>query len=281
MEIQNRAILVKLSISSWAAVKQDREASMQVIRDKKAESSAGSFKKKLVDSHLLRDFNTLTRRAQRIHQDYTLPWLDNGYRILPSALYLKYRDAMREVSSEMGTVVDKIVSNRETIMHHAKQRLGEMYKESEFPSADELRSKFGMDVDMLPVPTSNDWRVELDNNQVDELRNELETKTSAAQADAMRHLWNRLHESIQKMVDRLENDGKLHESTFDGLRDLVDLLPDLNIDKNPDMDEVAADLRLKLRNVDLVTLRKDDKERARAAGELDDILKRIQQFSSN
>lgn len=275
--IQERGMLARLSISTWTATKRDPKVSREVIQTHNAKTTAGSFNKKLADSYLLNDFNSLANEARRIHSSYTLPWGDDGSRILPCEMYLKYSHEMNAVTDKMEMVANKIASNLPTIKHHAQIRLGDMYNESDFPTEDELRSKFSIKIHITPIPSSDDWRVQIDEEHRKMLADNLEAEYKSAIDNAMRDTWDRLYQAINKLVERLSNDSnKIHESTLTNALELVDILPMLNITGDADLYTMTEEIRGKIRGADIDGLRKDKALRKNTHEELATFLKKME-----
>ncbi len=54
----------------------------------------------------------------------TLPWDDNGYRVLPSAAYMDHTEKMRELSSRFTPAVEALTREFGNLVEQAKVRLG-------------------------------------------------------------------------------------------------------------------------------------------------------------
>jgi predicted metal-dependent peptidase len=72
----------------------------------------------------------------------TLPWDDNGYRVLPSAAYMDHTEKMRELSNRFTPAVDALAREFGNLVEQAKVRLGGLFRPEDCPAPDELRSKF-------------------------------------------------------------------------------------------------------------------------------------------
>src|SRR3972149_4491292 len=107
--IQDKAMLVNLSISSWTASKKDNKAGTAVKQQAAAAAQAGWFIKRLVDPTSLAPLNKIEGRTRDFHYKFTLPWGDNGDRILPATAYMDYVDGLRVLRNEFDNAVTEFV----------------------------------------------------------------------------------------------------------------------------------------------------------------------------
>ncbi len=85
--IQNSAVLVDLNISVWTGRKMDKKVSDEIGAVKNAKANAGNYHKKLLaGTDRLDDLQKLVSAIRIWHYEQTLPWSDNGSRLLPQVL---------------------------------------------------------------------------------------------------------------------------------------------------------------------------------------------------
>ena len=90
-----RAMLCSLSISMWSARKHDPEASEEIAQRHGAQPDAGRYHKVLLPKAALAEVQKIVSEARQEHYFMTLPWDDNGYRVLPAAAYMDHTERMR------------------------------------------------------------------------------------------------------------------------------------------------------------------------------------------
>ena len=72
-------------------------------------------------------------------------------------------------------------------------------------------------------------------------------------------LWKRMREVVKHMVDRLsEPESRFHATMVTNIFDLVSLLPQLNVNQDPDLERFAPQIRDRLCNYTARDLKKDD-----------------------
>jgi hypothetical protein len=86
--ITERAMLSAVHISIWTAVKHDRKVSRDVANQHGAHESAGRYNKQLLrGAERLDALRTLAGQIRQHFYKITLPWSDEGYRLLPAHFY--------------------------------------------------------------------------------------------------------------------------------------------------------------------------------------------------
>ena len=95
--ITERAMLAAVHIRIWTAVKHDRKISRDVASQHGAHRDAGRYNKQLLRGEdKLDDLRTLAGQIRQYFYKITLPWSDEGFRLLPSNFYFDLMARRRE-----------------------------------------------------------------------------------------------------------------------------------------------------------------------------------------
>ena len=279
MSISSSAMLVELNISVWTASVIDRKATNKVTDDARATADAGQFKKNLAAGTILRkqiaDYAALCRTW---HNGRTLPWSDKGARLLPTSMFLDYK---REVDSRRAYFEDKVarfVDDYPHLLAAAPYHLGDLFNAADYPTVEEVQSKFAFRLVFSPVPESNDFRIDVGNNELTELRAQYDSAYEARINDAMRTAWDKLHATLTGMSEKLtEPEGektKLFHGTFiSNITEMCELLSHLNITKDPELEKARRELEKAINGFDLDDIRSDVGARADLKSRVDSVLK--------
>src|SRR6476660_2939846 len=123
--LTERALLVSLQIHEWGAQRFDRFVSDQVARDHGAEpTAAGRYTKFLIPKEFLAPIRTVRNEARALHRELTLPWLDDGFRILPVSLHLQYTEKFQRLRTRFETAVTEFIAAYGRAKSSAKTTLG-------------------------------------------------------------------------------------------------------------------------------------------------------------
>jgi hypothetical protein len=209
-----------------------------------------------------------------------LPWSDSGLRLLPTINFEKFATKMNEFEEEFTDTVKKFVDIYPTLITAQAMALGDMFKRDDFPTQNELFTKFAFRVNYLPVPTSGDFRIDVGNAATAELRERLERVTTERVESAMSDIRMRLREHLKRMSDRLTTDyvageakpRRFHDTLVEGALDLCDLTKALNVINDPNLEQVRVHLEQVLIGVTPTELRKNEAVRQDVKKNVDSIL---------
>jgi hypothetical protein len=250
MKLNDRAILVQLSISTWSANKLDKEISTETTRAKGALSgSIRSHKSLLPMCDLLDSIKSKASLIRGKFYENTLPWGVKGIQILPTANYLTFMTEFRKERSEYEYLVKQFVPAYPQLVLDAQRFLGSSYKAEDYPDVSEITDKFKMDMQVMPVP-NGDFRVNIADEELDRIQQEVTARVKQAGQQAMQDVWQRLYDKVTHMADRLSKlddpKARFHESTLEHVTDLCELLPRLNVMDDPNLESMRQEVEGKL-----------------------------------
>lgn len=266
--IHTRALLVWLTISTWSARRYDKNATRQTLNANGATGDAGRFNKLLLpgDAPSYKTLVTLSQNLRAWHYSQTLSWSDEGWRLLPTANFQAYTDELRDKLNAIDNAADEFVRDYPTLKTQAERMLGKLYNAEDYPERIDMKGKFKSTVTYMPVPASNDIRVDLGADQIAAIRESVETSIGAATEIAMRDCWTRLHDVVSHAVERLSDPKAIFRDTLiDNAREICDSLKRLNVTNDPKLEDMRARVARELASVDPDTLRVNKIVRAKTA----------------
>lgn len=283
MSISSSAMLVELNISCWTGQRVDRNVGRKVTDDARAASDAGQFKKNLTAGTTLRkeiaDYAALCRTW---HNGRTMPWSDRGPRLLPMSMFFDYKQEVNARQALFMSKVDKFCEAYPQLLADAPRHLGDLFDPLDYPSIEEVRSKFNFQLVFSPVPEAGDFRVQAGAQDMEELRAQYESAYDARLKDAMQSAWDKVHGMLTKMSEKLTEPegegakGKLFHSTFlTNVEELCELLTHLNLTKDPQLEEARRLMERMVANVDIEDVRKDPGARIDLKAQVDAALSRF------
>lgn len=252
--LASRAMIVSLSISQWSGRRLDREVTDEVNQQHNAASDAGRYNKLLLPREALAGIVAIVSETRNDFLKRTLPWMDNGSRIMAADAYMAHMSWIRSQTSKFEREVDEFIQKYPAYVADARKRLNGMFKDSDYPDAAELRAKFGVQCKVLPVPASDDFRVNMSEAQAELIRADIEEQVQDATKAAVRQIYERVHEVCSRMVERLNAyrpaarkgdraEGVFRDSLVGNVRDLISIMPALNITGDPYLADMADKLR--------------------------------------
>ena len=275
-------MLVEFNASVWTARKLDKTTTSEVVASK----NAGAKDAARVNKHLLAGRTELdiiqqaVGRARQFVYDNTAPWSDSGLRLLPTINFMKFTERMNDFEEEMETLVKAFVVIYPTLITAQALALGDMFKRDDYPSANEMMTKFSFRVNYMPVPSSGDFRVDVGNQAQAELKARLESLTQERIDSAMADVRERLSTHLKRMSDRLTTDyvggeakqRRFHDTLVDGALELCDLTKALNVTNDVALETARSQLEQLLVGVTPTDLRKNEAIRQDVKRNVDAIL---------
>lgn len=284
--IQNSSMLVDLNISMWTGRKQDKQVSEEIDAAKSTKTKAGNYHKKLLaGTARLDEIHKLVTGIRIWHYTQTLPWSDGGSRLLPMKNFFDYKATLSDYEAQFTDAVDVFLKEYPTLVSAAAFQLGDLFNADEYPDAEKLREKFRFRYVFLPVPEIGDFRVDVNEAHLVELKAQYESFYQNKLSEAMQDAWERLHECLRKMSEKLANSAsprvtKAGEKTAQIFRDslvtnaveLCDLLTKLNITNDAKLEHARKQLEIAMAGVTPKELREDEDLRLDVKSKVDQIL---------
>ena len=286
--IATSAVLIDLSISTWTGRKRDRETTAEVIRDKQAGSSksASVIKNLMSDDKDLDSIRAYQQDTRLYLVKHTLRWSDGGTRLLPTNLIFEVTSEMDGRIAEFNTRVDRFVSNYALKVSAAAFKLGQLFNRAEYPDVGDVRRKFAMQYVINPVPTSGDFRVDVQKDIGEYLKKQFAQDAEKRLTEMMREPWERIYEQLTHVKERMDAsltyepgpvaDGrrtpKLFQSLIDNALDVVNLLDKMNITNDPQLADCAAKMRRLFSNLDIKSMRESKEVQASVKTRVEEIL---------
>jgi hypothetical protein len=267
-------MLAAVHISIWTAVKHDRKISRDVADQHGAHQSAGRYNKQLLrGADKLDELRTLAGQVRQYFYKITLPWSDEGFRLLPSNLYFDLMARMREFEAAFEQGVESFLDVYPQYIEQVRPELNGLFREEDYPAADKLRKKFGVKLEILPIPSGADFRVQLSADEQARVCREIDANVRQSLTRGTEDLWKRLREVVAHMVDRLnEPESRFHATLVTNVFDLVEILPRLNVNGDVELNRFADQIREKLCNYSAQDLKKHELIRAATASDAAEIV---------
>jgi hypothetical protein len=265
--LNERAMLVSCKVSVWPAAKTDKRVSAEVAAQHAVtERRAGKYRKNCINVDAP-EFVAVKKAAgdlKTAHYRLTLPWRDDGVRILPSLAHPEYSDTMRNLRSAFTDKVGAFVAAFPQLVADARVELNGLFNDADYPT--DIRAKFGASVHFAPLPAASDFRAAVDN--ADEIRAQIDAGVAEAVAEAMRDPYQRLFDAVSRMVNRLSDPKAVfHDTLVSNVADLVCILPALNITGDAQLEALRLDAGRMIAGLTPQALRDDPVTRANVAQE--------------
>jgi hypothetical protein len=283
MALNERAMLVALNIRTWSPRKTDDAVTLEVAQQKLvqvAAKAAGRYTKNLIPkSSKLEQVRLVVSNARSEFYAKTLPWAQDGARIISPELWFGLASKINALESEFKAAVEEFILEYPALVQQAQNDLGDLYNPNEYPTADQLRERFSWSLSVYPLPSAQDFRVDLGSEVTNVLKTRIEAETRAAVEASMKESWQKLADKVKHMVERLDNpDAIFRDTLVTGLKDVAETARKLNVVGDTALEGTIAEVETKLLAFDPDTLRKDKTTRETVVRDAKAIYEQMQTF---
>jgi len=263
---QLNGVLVAYSYSIISGSKLDPVMTEQIEADNEAGKGAGRWSNVLFPPKACGRVNSFTNlrkhlgRMRKFTHENSYIFEDGLWRILPEKRIELYKDVVetegRPKAKELLEVfLDDLPALKERAARPRPEGRGELYKESDYPSADLIRSKFKYDVTYRPIPTSAGLNPNLMRDAIDQL-NALHVQRLA---EANTALVTRFLQPFQLLSEQLKDPTKRKMGpVLDTIRELAASVPSLDLSGNQELLAIASQIEISYKDMTPEVIKRDE-----------------------
>lgn len=273
--LSSKALLVQLNFSAWTGKRQDKRAAETIKNQHETKGNVGHYMKSLLPlSKELADIHTIVSRMRNFFYEQTAPWMSDGARIIKATNHLKFNETMNKHKRDFEQAINDFLLVYPKQRLEAQSVLGSLFNELEYPSTDELRLKFCVKLNYMPLPDVSDFRTEIS----DEDKKAFLESIEEIKAQSLKDAYKRLHTVIKNAADRLGDSSAIFkDSLIENIKEMSKLIPELNIVDDMSLDNLACEA-LDIASVSPDLLRDNKIERSDKAKKLKDLENKLSVF---
>ena len=265
-DLSAKVMIISLNISVFTGERVDHNVTAEIASKHRTTShEAGRFSKQIIGKGALEAVRRVASEARAMHYDRTLPWSDQGGRLLSVTGYMQYTDAMRALRERFDAEVEMFMTAYPRLIEDARLRLNTMFDVNDYPAIDGLRHRFSFDVSASPLPTGKNWFLDMAEDQMECLRLHADERLQQGVQDAVKDAFKRVADVTLAMSTKLADEkGVFRDSLVGNVRELAELIPSLNITDDPSLAALQQSMQ-ELTKFGPSVLRNDKRFRAEAA----------------
>ena len=282
-KLNEKALLVHLRISMWSGSRKNKKLTSEVCAEHDAENDAGSWWTYYVPKADLKPLQQTANQCRAIWVKYTLPWMDGGLRVLPSAKLMEYSKDIRKAIRKFDREVKRFQNRWPEIYESMRERLGSLVNDKDLmermPTQDSVVQKFSIQQDLLPIPKATDFRINLSDTDQTQLRQQMQKSIGRMTAKTMEEVWHRLDSLVGRVHTALtEPDKKFKNSLISNLRKFCKDLPNLNLTEDENLNTMRRQIIKSLARIDPEDLRENKSYRKASAKKAKLLLDKLEQY---
>lgn len=293
ISLASSAVLVSLDVNVWSATKQDRSISNEITMSKNADRHAGRYVKNLLADHA--KHKALVNYRQTIYnwvKRRTYRW-NMSQDLLPSIDLPKFKQEFQEHEVSFYKHLDDFCNQYDSIVSDMAFKQGDMFDRTDYPTKDEVRSKFGIKLFVSEVPMS-DFRCGIAQDIADDLFASYTKQAEEIISSVEREQADRFIEVMQSIshccgVDEIEakSNGeiktkkrKIYETTIEKAKEMCETFKGFNLTNSIALEQARLSLEKALHGVTAEDIRDSDAIRHAVKEDIDSILGKFGSFGS-
>lgn len=264
---RNQMMLVRMSLRCWSNARVDKTAT-HTVHHSHGTKDVGRYRKHLVAPNALKPIVFAINDAKALYYARTLPWVDQGPRVVPIDRYMDLRMDLDKKITAYDEAVRTFINDYPDHVEHARvYSHGTLFNADEYPTVEALRTQFGHTITAMPLPSGEDFRTDLDPLSASVVRADIERGLKQGLACATAGLLERALDAVDAMADRLSDPQAIFRDSLVG--NITQALKDLEtLDPTGGTDDRINFLKDRLRALaryDPETLRHNNYERSNTA----------------
>lgn len=288
-KLNEKAVLVKISGSTWRGITSDKTATTGAADHFGTTEKWLHVSKRLVEKEVLAAPKKILGAARNYlrgatvgaHDGRRIPgglpaWDDTGWYILPNALNDQVLRNLGAFESQFDEAVDDLRKTLPGAVDRARQENPQLFNDNDYAgNADDIIEEhysFSRSLDM--IPDGDDIRVSASAEFVAALKDEVEGRAAQRLSDVATHTREALLSTLKHFASSLASydpDDKrgtaFRDSTVERLREVIPVVRALNVEGDGVIDQAVSDIISVLGTRTAEGLREDHEDRKHVADE--------------
>jgi hypothetical protein len=281
--LHEKAALVSLKGSTWKATVPSKKATQAAAETHGTTDKWVTASVRLVEKHVLEGPKKVLGQARHYLDGKSagpadgktiggLPLWEEGWRILPNALNEQVTRNLGQYESEFFDKVEELRAVLPTAIDTARAENPDLFVEANYGSIDDIIERYTFLVEYNLIPDANDIRSDASKEFVETLKAQVKGRADRKLKEVTDKVTATIIEVAGHLANALENydpDNKskspFRDSAIDKVRDLIGVIPALNISGDAKIDKARQDLLAAVGNRSAKEFREDDNAREDAA----------------
>ena len=245
--LAEKAILITLKMSRYGTTKLDRDETA-------AYGGSHNVYKSLFSgsNNLVKKANSAYNAVYTCLNDHTVPW-DKGVRMANSMEFTALMAKLRGLINTANTVVEELLTNLEpqiaADMNYrqscaASSGKGHTVSRADYPTLEEMRAKYSIDLQISPVPKPNDFdpRHPVTEEDIASLQRQLDDAATNGGKHVIKQMLDPMEKAVANLSTPVEDVKKFYNSIVTNMVDVADRMRRANISDDPEVSQRIHEL---------------------------------------
>ena len=245
--LAEKAMLVTLKMSRYGTTKLDRDETA-------AYGGSHNVYKSLFSgsNNRVKKANSAYNAVYTYLKENTVPWA-KGVDMINAAQYIPLTTKLRTLKADATAAVEDLLTNLEAEiaadMNYrqscaASTGKGHIISRADYPSVDEMRSKYSIDVQISPVPKPNDFdpRHGVSEEDIASLQRQLDDATTNGGKHVIKQMLDPMEKAIVNLSTPIADVKKFYSSIITNMVDVADRMRRANVSDDVEVAKRINDL---------------------------------------
>lgn len=277
---------VKLSFSWLGTQRKLSDAQTKQAADTfHAATDLVTASKRLIDTKnaTYRVLTTLKSQASSYWRSMTLPYPQEGIRLIRQSDIGAFEDKMREFKDQLATAAANLQLEYETIKNAAREKLGDLYNPTDYPET--LEGVFDIRWEYPPVDPPN-YLMSFNPELYSQEQRRVQQRFEAAVVMAEEAFAERLQELISHLIERLTDEPDGTKKTFkasaiENFKEFYESFQHMNVRSNAQLEGLIRQANNLVAGVDVGELRKSDELRQTLTSQMAEVQTALDSMITN
>lgn len=271
----NDGTLVQLKVSVWGIKKKLPSSDLNIQADPDYIRAV----KFLVDKESLKPVEQARNFARGFLRDYSLPFPVTGVCFIPKRMISQVDERLKKYQSDFDDGVRDFIGNYETSKEVAKNRLKNLFNETDYPSR--IGRFFSFEWQFFTMAGPDKASI-VDPEIYAREQARFTQMIGEFRENAVMVLRERFQDMVNRIVDRLTGEKKIFKnSTVENIQEFLTAFEGLNINDDQELKKQVERVEAVLKGIDPEDLRKEDAFRAEIAGKMTEVKEALDGMMTN
>lgn len=277
--LRSKSMLVSLKISQWGNRKNEKSLASELSSTHNTEEGFLSVSKSLVGREKTKAIASAIATLRDTFNKETLPWDKTGRRIIEAKKYFAVSQKIAERKREVEKAIEDLIAIYPQLVDEARRSLNGLFKPEQYPTVQELRRKYAINVDFDRITDTEDFRIDgLDTETVESIQKQVEQNMKEKLDNARNDMCERMVKVVSHFLKLMEKtDGRFRKNSITNIGEMADEIREFNgLIDDPRIENLATKLE-ELAKLDADVIRANDHEREAAAKKAKETLDSIRE----
>ena len=286
-QVISSLVAVKLSRSFWDGKVDRKDKARQLENTENTRSRIVTTKVKVLPTEFASRVGVPFSKVYQFWKENSLPWEDEGWRVVTATKFLQLQDGIDRLMGDCKAAVEWLLDNYEQAREAARHQCGNLFRDDDFPSQSDLRTKYAVSFDFRPIQSVKDARIEgmrddLNDTMRRKMKADYDKKLEATVSDIIARVGDLLRDLQKRLVDD-KQDGVKYGGWAKMAKRIIEAVDGLNVTGNQTVEAVLAKTRAiadELSGAGAESVRQNHATRAGKIAKVNSVLDEIANFGA-